>query len=255
MSASGWEARPQARAGSLRGPPRSPAVSATVGRPETSCVTTRVLLVDSRPIVLHGFTTLLDQHRPRLQVAGQAASYASGLALARQLWPDVILLSAFWDDIALPDAVASMQRYGRVVLFKGLHDPLPALGALGTGVAGVLIAEQSQETIVRTLLAAGSPRRYGTVPLQPDDPGAGQRHSRTAQLTERECELVRVLLAHPGAKYLVIAGQLGISEHTVHNHLSSIYHKLNVVNRNDLLVRVVRNGLWADPQDPQTRHE
>jgi len=35
----------------------------------------------------------------------------------------------------------------------------------------------------------------------------------------------------------------------VHNHLSSIYHKLNLVNRTDLLFYAVRHGLVEQPPE------
>ena len=215
--------------------------------------TTRVLLVDSRPILLNGLALLLEQHRPRLQLAGQASSYARALELARQLRPDVILLSIFRDAIGLPEALASLQRYARVVVLKGMHEQLPASVALGMGAAGVVIAEQPAEAIVQALLQASGARLNGAgwIHASPGlelakDSRLETSGPRLERLTARERELIRALLANPGAKYLVIAAQLGISEHTVHNHLSSIYQKLDVVNRNDLLVYAVRNGLGDD---------
>ncbi|MNM87303.1 Spore germination protein GerE [compost metagenome] len=66
----------------------------------------------------------------------------------------------------------------------------------------------------------------------------------------RERELVRAIVGDPSAKYLCIAGRLGISEHTVHNHLSSIYQKLNLTNRIDLLMYAVRHGLTGGEEPP-----
>lgn len=42
---------------------------------------------------------------------------------------------------------------------------------------------------------------------------------------------------------MVIAGRLCISEHTLRNHLSSIYAKLDVCNRLDLYAYAMRHGL------------
>ena len=36
-----------------------------------------------------------------------------------------------------------------------------------------------------------------------------------SRLTGRERELIRVILDNPGAKYMIIGAQMGISEHTV----------------------------------------
>jgi len=218
---------------------------------------TRVLLVDSRPILLDALTMLLEQYQPRLQVVGEARSYARALELTRQLRPDVILLSVFRDSIDVHDALAALIRHGCVVVLKGMHEDLPAAAALELGATAVVIAEQPAEAIVDAVLQASGPRPNGGpwIHARPGGgaPGAPQRRTagdRLARLTARERELIRVLVANPGAKYLVIAAQMGISEHTVHNHLSSIYQKLQVVNRNDLLVYAVRNGLGEEPLAP-----
>lgn len=220
---------------------------------ENAPPTTRVLLVDSWPILLDAITLLLDQYRPRLQVVGQASSYARAVELARYSRPDVILLSMFRDGIGVPGTLTTLRRYGRVIVLKGSHEQLPVSAALELGAAGVVSAEQPAEAIVHAILKAGELRPNGTVWVHAT-PGVNlvqelQREScakRRGTLTARERELIGAVVANPGAKYLVIAAQLGISEHTVHNHLSNIYQKLNVVNRNDLLVYAVRNGLAVE---------
>lgn len=222
--------------------------------------TTRVLLVDSWPILLNALTLLLDQYRPRLQVVGQASSLARAVELARHSRPDVILLSMWRDGIGLPGTLTALRRYGRVIVLRGMHEQLPVSAVLELGAAGVVSAEQPAEVIVHAILKAGELPPYGTAWL-PSAPGVnlvqesqrGSYAKRRSTLTARERELIGALVANPGAKYLVIAAQLGISEHTVHNHLSNIYQKLNVVNRNDLLVWAVRNGLGAEEDSDQPR--
>ncbi|MNJ82485.1 Bacterial regulatory protein, luxR family [compost metagenome] len=49
-----------------------------------------------------------------------------------------------------------------------------------------------------------------------------------------------------------IAGRLGISEHTVHNHLSNIYQKLNLINRIDLLMYALKHGLNNNEEPPES---
>ncbi|MCY1424472.1 Bacterial regulatory protein, luxR family [compost metagenome] len=61
---------------------------------------------------------------------------------------------------------------------------------------------------------------------------------------------MHAIVGDPTAKYICIAGRLGISEHTVHNHLSSIYQKLNLTNRIDLLMYAVKHGLTSGEEPP-----
>jgi len=63
-------------------------------------------------------------------------------------------------------------------------------------------------------------------------------------LSPREREIV-VAVAR-GLSNRDIASATGIAQQTVKNHLSSIFHKLNVRSRVQLAVLALRNGL-ADP--------
>jgi len=213
----------------------------------------RVLLVDSRPILLEGLSELLERHRPQLQMVGCASTYARAMEIAQEFRPDVVLLSVFHDEIRVLDAIVELVRLSRVLVLKGMHEPVPVSTILGLGASGVVIAEQPAEAIVHAIVQAcrsGTQTRvwiHATRSMQPVTPPQRDAPAhQLARLTTRERELVRAVVTNPGAKYLVIAEQLGISEHTVHNHLSNIYQKLNVVNRNDLLVYAVRNGWGTD---------
>jgi len=62
-------------------------------------------------------------------------------------------------------------------------------------------------------------------------------------LSEREIEVLGLLAQ--GLANKQIAAALGISEHTVKFHVSSIYTKLNVTNRAEAVHQGVRQGLIA----------
>jgi DNA-binding NarL/FixJ family response regulator len=219
--------------------------------------TIRVLIADSGPLVLGALAELIDRQRPRMETIGHAGSYARALYLAERDQPDVILLSVFQDTLDALGTVAAVLRIctAKVLLLKGMHDPVPVARLLRIGAAGVVIAEEPTESIVNAVVQVHEARdtRQPVVPeFEPIRPRPMARSLCTpsegvSRLTGRERELIRVILDNPGAKYMVIGAQLGISEHTVHNHLSSIYHKLNLANRTDLLFYAVRNGLVDEP--------
>jgi DNA-binding NarL/FixJ family response regulator len=60
-------------------------------------------------------------------------------------------------------------------------------------------------------------------------------------LTTRELEVLEVLAE--GLSNRAIAARLGISEHTVKFHVSSIFGKLGAENRTEAVLRGVRLGL------------
>jgi two-component system nitrate/nitrite response regulator NarP len=59
-------------------------------------------------------------------------------------------------------------------------------------------------------------------------------------LTRREVEVVR--LVSQGFANKVVARELGVREGTVKIHLHSIYRKLRVSSRSELILRVFSNG-------------
>lgn len=95
---------------------------------------------------------------------------------------------------------------------------------------GTNAAQQTLERIAALLHEVGhTVNSFGAAPRVPD-----------VGLSSREREILDRLLDHqrvPG-----IARTLGISEHTVRNHLKSIYAKVGVHSQEELLDYVVRHG-------------
>jgi DNA-binding NarL/FixJ family response regulator len=73
--------------------------------------------------------------------------------------------------------------------------------------------------------------------------GPGPASAKHASLTARERDIVSAAVQHSGSANHVVAQRLFISEHTLRNHLSSIYRKLNVSNRLEMYVYAIRHGL------------
>jgi DNA-binding NarL/FixJ family response regulator len=74
-----------------------------------------------------------------------------------------------------------------------------------------------------------------------------------ASLTARERAIVNAAIAHSGCANHEVAERLFISEHTLRNHLTSIYRKLNVTNRLEMYVYAIRHGL-VQPDAVRQRH-
>jgi two-component system, NarL family, nitrate/nitrite response regulator NarL len=74
------------------------------------------------------------------------------------------------------------------------------------------------------------------------DPEAG----KIATLTPRERQIVTALVGERGGGNKALAAKLFLSEHTLRNHLTSIYSKLEVRNRLELYMYAVENGIASE---------
>jgi NarL family two-component system response regulator LiaR len=223
-----------------------------------------VMLIDCRPLVLMGLHDVINAERPRMEVCCEATTYTKALDLADQLSPDVIFFSFFPDALDPLEVITELARSAeaKVLVLKGLYETVPVAQAMEAGARGIVLAEDPTESIIRAIIQAhrqgiGLDRAWadglsghaanGHIPLK-----CNPEQAKQAQLTLRERELIRAIVGDPSAKYISIAGRLGISEHTVHNHLSNIYHKLNVVNRGDLLMYALKHGLTGNEDPPDS---
>ncbi|QLL16182.1 response regulator transcription factor [Pseudomonas chlororaphis] len=226
--------------------------------------TIRVMLIDCRPLVLMGLHDLINARKPRMEVSGQATTYTTALDLADQLRPNVIFFSFFPDALNPLEVVAGLTRRPdiKLLVLKGLYESVPVAQAIEAGARGIVLAEDPTESIVRAIIKvhhydvgldrawSGGLSGYAAtrhIPLR-----CNLEQAKQARLTLRERELIRAIVGDPSAKYMSIAERLGISEHTVHNHLSNIYQKLNLINRIDLLMYALKHGLTDDEEPPDS---
>jgi DNA-binding NarL/FixJ family response regulator len=109
-----------------------------------------------------------------------------------------------------------------------------------TRVWGILRTEASAEELVAAVRALSQGLIVGSPELMFN--GENEAVER-GPLTDREAEVLGLLAR--GLANKQIAASLGISEHTVKFHVSSIYTKLNVTNRAEAVGAGLRGGWIA----------
>jgi DNA-binding CsgD family transcriptional regulator len=67
--------------------------------------------------------------------------------------------------------------------------------------------------------------------------------SKIASLTPKERQVIMAMASIPGARNKVVADHLCMSEHTLRNHLTGIYAKLNLGNRLELCMYAIEHKL------------
>ena len=220
----------------------------------TAVAPIRVFLVDAHRIALWGLERLLESARPRLAVVGAAASAAEALGRVREATPDVIVLAIGGEGDTDAVAALSVACGAKVLVLTGNRDETLRDRAVLAGARGVVPTDAAPDLLLTAIdrVHAGqvwldrAATGRGFVALsRRSAPGAGPEQARIAALTERERAIIAAVLESPGACARKLAESLHIAEHTLRNHFTSIYGKLQVANRMELFAYAQRHGLAA----------
>lgn len=185
-----------------------------------------------------------------LKLVGSLPGLIGFSARARELQPHVVIVDLAQADTQFFSAANDLERAGIAVVV--LIDE-PSVGwtarALRAGVKAIVPRESSENEIVSAVFASDG----GLVLLDPQvtkELASATRSVTLAEdstdeaiedLTPREVEVLRLMAEGFGNKQ--IAAQLGISDHTVKFHISSILAKLSVSSRTEAVTQGIRMGL------------
>jgi DNA-binding NarL/FixJ family response regulator len=192
----------------------------------------RVLIVDDHEVVHWGFRLMLGE-QPWVERCLSARNAREAVALARRYEPHVALVDLFVGQESgaeICERLRSLSPITNVLLISGAGRISPS-AARAAGAAGFISKDWPAADI------AGAVRRVGL----------GQTVFRAHEapqgplLTDREREVLEAIGS--GATNREIAGRLYLSPHTVKEHTSSLYRKLQVRNRAEAVQKAQRLGL------------
>ena len=221
----------------------------------------RVFLIDDHRSILWGLERLIESGMPAMKVVGSATNHIEALRLLDDAAPDVILLDI---DLGKENGIDAIPKLigaagtAKVLVLTGLRDKAVHDKAVLAGAKGVVEKEAPARTILTAIekvhqgqlwldrAAAGrifvAFSRQGAAAQAPDP-----EQQKIASLTDREREVLAGVATNAGATARTIAATLHISEHTLRNHLTSIYDKLDVANRLELFAYAHKHGLTKQP--------
>ncbi|GAA3117247.1 response regulator transcription factor [Planomonospora alba] len=216
----------------------------------------RVLVADDQPVVLRGFTAVLDA-QPDLAVVGAAGDGAEAVRLARETRPDVVLL-----DIRMPkmDGIEAARRIladgpARIIMITTFDLDDYVYDALTAGASGFLLKDvrandlaEAVRTVARgdALLAPKITRRLIAEfsrqrRRQRPESGPGPLGAGPGPLTPRETEVLRLIAR--GLSNAEIAAALVVTEHTVKTHVARLLAKLGLRDRTQAVIHAYETGL------------
>lgn len=203
----------------------------------------RIVIIEDDPVVRQYFLRIIATE-PGYDIIGMAPDLAAGRALIR-LEPDLFLM-----DIGLPDGngfdlVPEIKAAcaAKALIISTFGDRDTVVKALSAGADGYLLKDSTPAQVLDAIaitLDGGAPVSpaaavYLLELLRQPQPVAAPAPTPSSdeRLTAREAELLAAFAE--GQSYKEAARTLGISPHTVGNHVKSIYRKLEVNSRSEAI--------------------
>lgn len=218
----------------------------------------RVFLVDDHRATLWGLERLIDSATDRMRLVGSATSISDLLSSPASQDADVIVLDLDLGGQNSTDSFTELFRThgARVLVLTGARDLDAHRQAVIAGARGVVRKEEPVDVLLRAIEKVHEGDVWVNRSLMGEimhiltgnKPTNTHAVSGAGCLTPKEHEVIAAVVRHKGAKSLILAEDLGISEHTLRNHLTAIYHKLEVHGRLELYVYAKEHGLGETVQ-------
>lgn len=205
------------------------------------------VMVAATSAVRRGGLEAIIRENPSFHLVGSAAGLVGLAERVQALQPDVVLVDLAHPDPQFASLAGSLERGGAaVVVLIDEPDARWTGRLLRADVRALLAREASREEIHSAIHAAHN----GMVLLDPEiakhlltgSPQVMEPIQETVEeLTPREIEVLRMMAE--GLANKEIAARLGISDHTVKFHISSVLAKIGASTRTEAVTLGIRMGL------------
>lgn len=219
--------------------PMGAAVFTTIQQPKI-----RVLIVDDHITVLWGLGKLIESASPKMELVKAVTSGKDALAVLATQPPDVVLL-----DLDLgPDnglqLLSLMREQAAVIILTGSRQ-ISSEDLVLRGARGVIHKSEPAEVILKAIerVHQGDTWIDRSAMSRALKAAAARNSSPSERLTRAERRVISAVVQQCNAPNKVIAASLGLSEHTLRNHLAKIYSKLDIRRRIDLVLHARQHFL------------
>ena len=237
-----------------RGSPPVPAAETKKGRPGPSKKKLNILLVDDQALFAESLRTYLNNYAEDMNVTGIASNGREAVKMADEYHPDIILMDIRMPEMDGVEAVKVIRpRHPemKIIMLSTYHEDELVRSALLAGASGYLLKDISPTELIAAIRAL----RGGIIQISPEIAhnlvqeryGGDQRKPQEKQpsgeenqpfewlkdLTNREREIFTLIAT--GYDNDQIAEKLNLAVQTVRNQVSTIYLKLGVKNRFEII--------------------
>jgi DNA-binding NarL/FixJ family response regulator len=204
----------------------------------------RVLIADDQVLFAEGLKTILAARAPDVDVVAIAADGAEAVEKVKADPPHIVLM-----DVRMPrmDGVEATRQIHailpqvRIVMLTTFDDDEYVKLSLAHGAIGYLLKNRPPAELIASIRAV----RSGILQIDPavtktliHDVDTRERDKdefmrELSSLTPREREVLRLLVEACDNRQ--IASRMNVAEQTVRNYISTIYSKLGIVNRIEIM--------------------
>ena len=199
----------------------------------------RSLIADDHAVVRRGLRSLIQTEKDLL-VIGEASNGIEAVESTLRLKPDVVIMDLIMPEKSGAEAIAEIMALipeTRIIILTTFGTVDDMAKAIESGAAGALLKTSDENelvTAIRTVAANGYAISPEVQQLMAENPPA-------PQLTSRQLEVLNSM--SQGFSNADIAGQLGIKEFSVRDHVAGIMAKLEASNRAEAVAIALRKRL------------
>lgn len=194
----------------------------------------RLLLIDEYRIGRQGLASLL-QPISGMQVIGTIGDYCTGLVIADQQQPDIVIINHSSPGLNWLEFIKNIQAQAkppRIIFLSAFFDDVWLHRAIESGISGYLMKYAGIAELETAIRRVAKGDRY----IQNEE----KKYSQDEMLTARECEVLTLIAEGHTSKE--IGSILHISNRTVDHHRARLMNKLNLNDVPGLTRYAIRCG-------------
>ncbi|HEY3325187.1 MAG TPA: response regulator transcription factor [Planctomycetota bacterium] len=210
---------------------------------------TRIVIVDDHDLVREGLSALLRQ-AGGLEIAGQANSGESGIALVKETRPDIVLMDVQMEGMNGIEAtrqIVSAFPEVRVIALTMMNDTSVLEAMLRAGAMGFILKCEPPAVLIQAIREVAARRPFLCPAIASKATESFMKllqkfsPAESAGLTPAECTVLA--LTAQGKSIKEIAAELKISVRTVNGHRSRIHQKLGISGDAQMTKAAIKLGL------------
>jgi two-component system, NarL family, response regulator len=199
----------------------------------------RILVADDHPVERMGLAAIVDRELD-MAVVGQAGDGYEAIEFFRQRQPDVVLMDLRMpklSGIATIKTICSEFENAGIVVFTTYDRDENIYQAIEAGAKGYLFKDAEPDELLEAIRTVAYGKKY----ISPIAAVKLKERKNQPQLSDRELETLQLITN--GKSNQEIATTLYITEGTVKFHVNNILAKLQVRDRTQAVVAVMKQGI------------